>query len=190
MVDLPQPDSPTSAKVVPVRDGERNVVDGSQVTPWLPVEDALQERAGDVEDVGDRDGLQRCAVNHGRCSQQAAWVGPACEQFGLIGPATGEDTGAAGMEAAAGGDGVQARHRAVDLAQAGDAMLQGRNAGHQAIGVGVRGLPDNRGDRADFGDTASIHDGDTVGGFGDDAHVVGDQHNGGAMVAGQALSAG
>ena len=41
--------------------------------------------------------------------------------------------------------------------------------------------------RADLGDAAGIHDGDTVRGLGDHAHVVRDQHDGRAMLRAQAL---
>ena len=41
--------------------------------------------------------------------------------------------------------------------------------------------------RADLGDAPRIHHGDAVRGLGDHAHVVGDQHHGGAMLAAQPL---
>ena len=68
-------------------------------------------------------------------------------------------------------------------------MLQRRNAGHQAVGVGMRRAADDGGDRADLGDAAGVHDGDAVGGLGDHAHVVGDQHHRGAVVAASGPSA-
>ncbi len=42
-------------------------------------------------------------------------------------------------------------------------------------------------DRADLGEPPGIHDGDAVGGLGDDAHVVGHQHDRGAVVAAETL---
>ena len=39
------------------------------------------------------------------------------------------------------------------------------------------------GDRSNFSDASRVHDGDTVGGFGDDTHVVCDQHHRGAVFA-------
>ena len=41
--------------------------------------------------------------------------------------------------------------------------------------------------RADLDDPAGVHHGDAVGGLGDHAHVVGDQHHRGAVVAAEAL---
>ena len=41
--------------------------------------------------------------------------------------------------------------------------------------------------RADLGDAAGIHDGDPVRRLGDHAHVVGDEHDGGAVLAPEAL---
>ena len=44
--------------------------------------------------------------------------------------------------------------------------------------------------RADLGDAPGIHDGDAVGGLGDDAHVVRHQHDGGAVIAAETLEQG
>jgi hypothetical protein len=41
--------------------------------------------------------------------------------------------------------------------------------------------------RTDLDDPAGIHHGDAVGGLGDHAHVVGDQHHRGAVLAAQPL---
>ena len=45
-------------------------------------------------------------------------------------------------------------------------------------------------DRADLGDPAGIHDRHPVGRLGDHAHVVGDQHHGGAVLAAEPLEEG
>ena len=51
-------------------------------------------------------------------------------------------------------------------------------------------LLDDVAHRADLGDAAGVHDGDAVGGLGDDAHVVGHQHHRRAVVAAQTLQQG
>ncbi len=66
-------------------------------------------------------------------------------------------------------------------------MVERGDAVHEALRVGVGGALDDVGDAADLDDAAGIHDGDAVGGLGDDAHVVGDEHDGGAAFAGKRL---
>ena len=58
---------------------------------------------------------------------------------------------------------------------------------HQTYGIGVQRLLDDLADGADFGDPACIEHSHAVSGFGDDAHVVGDQHDGGATVRTETL---
>ena len=58
---------------------------------------------------------------------------------------------------------------------------------HQAMGIWVLGRADDFLHRADLGNTARIHHGDTVRSLGDHAHVMGHQHHGGAMFLAQPL---
>ena len=46
---------------------------------------------------------------------------------------------------------------------------------------------DHVGDRTDLDDAARVHHRDAIGGLGDDAHVVRDEHHRGAVLAAQAL---
>ena len=54
-------------------------------------------------------------------------------------------------------------------------------------GVGMRRLVDHLVHRADLGDAAGVHHGHAVAGLGDHAHVVRDQHHGGAALLADAL---
>ena len=51
----------------------------------------------------------------------------------------------------------------------------------------MQGIAHESADIADLGDAAGIHHGDAIGGLGDHAHVVGDQHHRGAVPARQVL---
>ena len=62
-----------------------------------------------------------------------------------------------------------------------------RDRAHQAAGVGVQRVLHHVAHRADLGDAAGIHHRDAIGGLGDHAHVVGDQHDGGAVLAPEPL---
>ena len=108
-------------------------------------------------------------------------------QFRTILRAARQLLAAARIERTARRDGVQARHAAVDLHQPLGVAVQRRNRAHQAGRVRVTRLVDHVGHRADLGHAARVHHGDAVGGLGDHAHVVGDQHDGRALLAAQAL---
>ena len=90
--------------------------------------------------------------------------------------------GAARVESAARRNGVQARHGAVNLVEPLAVLRDVGNRRHQAFGVGVRGVVDHLVHRANFSDAPGVHHGHAVTGFGDHAHVVRDQHHGGAML--------
>src|SRR3984893_1691012 len=109
------------------------------------------------------------------------------DQLGPLGAAAREGVGAARMEGASLGDLVEARHGAVDLRQALGRARERRDRAHQPDGIGMARLLDDVGQRADLGDAPGIHHGDAVGGLGDDADVVGDQHHRRAVVAAQLL---
>src|SRR6185437_59535 len=124
-------------------------------------------------------------------------VEPACclrravgNELGPLDTAACEGAGAARMEGATGGNLVQPRHRTVDLRQpVGRAGERGDRA-HQPDRIGVARPLDDVAQRADFGDAPGIHDRHAVGSLGDDADVVGDQHDSRAMVAAELLDEG
>ena len=62
-----------------------------------------------------------------------------------------------------------------------------RDRAHQALGVGVVRVLHHVAHRADLDDAAGVHHGDAVGGLGDHAHVVGDQHDRGAPLPAEPL---
>ena len=95
--------------------------------------------------------------------------------------------GATRVVSAAAGDGVQARHAAVDLVQPLVITVDVGDGGHQPRAVRVGAAVDDRVHRADFGHPAGVHHGHAVAGFGDHAHVVGDQHHRRTALAAQAF---
>jgi hypothetical protein len=85
------------------------------------------------------------------------------------------------------GDGVQTRHGTVDLVQAFAVLRHVGDGGHQARCVGMGGHVDDFVHRADLGNAPGVHHGHAVTGLGDDAHVVGDQHDGGTVLGADVL---
>ena len=98
-----------------------------------------------------------------------------------------ERKGAARIERAARRDRRQPRHRAGNLHQPLVFAGQRRDRAHQALGVGMQRVLHHVLHRADLGDPSRIHHGHAVGGLGDHAHVVGDQHHRRAVIAPEAL---
>ena len=62
-----------------------------------------------------------------------------------------------------------------------------RDRPHQALGVGVVRVLHHVAHGADLDDAAGVHHGHAVGGLGDHAHVVGDQHHRRAALAAEPL---
>ena len=110
-------------------------------------------------------------------------MAPGVEQVGPLATAAVEGARAARVVGAAARNGVQARHGAVDLVEAFAVHRHVGDGGHQARGVGVRGLMDHLVHRADLGDAAGVHHGHAIAGLGDHAHVVRDQHHRRAALA-------
>ena len=102
-------------------------------------------------------------------------------QIGPFAAATIHHLRATRVEGAAAGDGVEPRHRAIDLHQPLAFALHRRDRAHQPHGVRVRGPVDHVGHRPDLDHPAGVHHHHPVAGFGDDAHVVGHQHHRGAL---------
>src|SRR6185503_4467351 len=109
------------------------------------------------------------------------------EQAWPLGLAAVEDARAAWIERTARGNGVQARHRPLDLRQALERSADRGDRAHEARRVGMLGIVDHFLHGPDLDDAAGIHDGDAIGGLRDHAHVVGDEHDRRAVVAAQAL---
>ena len=88
--------------------------------------------------------------------------------------------GAAGGECASGGEVGEEWWAA---GNGGEACLAfAGETGEEGLGVGVLGVVEDVGGRAGFDDAAGIEDGDFVGHSGDDADVVGDEHDGGLVL--------
>ena len=99
-----------------------------------------------------------------------------------------EAEAAARPEGAALGQVRQRRRAARDGGQApGPRPVQRRDRIMQPPAIGMPGLGEDVAGRAPLHDAAGIHDHDPVGDLGDDAEIMGDQHDGGAEVAAELL---
>src|SRR5689334_4922817 len=78
-------------------------------------------------------------------------------QLGTIAIARGEATRAAWMKCTAGGNGVQARHRAVDLREARARRAYARNRPHQSDRIRMQRVLQYVAHAADLDDAARIH---------------------------------
>src|SRR6266480_3894906 len=185
MVDLPQPDSPTSARVSPWRT--------SSVTPSTARSSRLPSPSSTRSSQGRETSKSRVTAstlsNGARMQPAGGLARPDRHELGTRAQAALEALGAARMERASVRNRVEAWHRALDLreARAPRACRDARNGRHQARGIGVLRRMEHVADRTDLDDAARIHDRDAIGGLGDDAHVVRDQHHRRAAFARDAL---
>src|SRR5688572_24246224 len=201
-VDLPQPDSPTSDSVSPrlisketpstafrICRGERSITrfnhggDTSKNFARSRTSMSVSGMHRPFAPVGRR--LRRSLL--GRVQPAGGVRLRGRQQVGALDLAAVEDARAARVERAAHGDRVEARHRAFDLRQALELLADGRDRAHQTRCVRVLRVVDDLLHGADLHDAARVHHGHAVRGFRDDTHVVRDQHDGGAVVAAQAL---
>src|SRR5439155_6337243 len=185
MVDLPQPDSPTSARVSPRRTS--SVTPSTARSSRLPSPSSIRSSQG-RETSKSRETAS--TLSNGARMQPAGGLALfSRHQFGTRAQAALEALGTARVERAAARDRVEAWHRALDLreARAPRACRDARNGGHQPRGIGVPRRMQHVANRPDLDDAARIHDRDAVGGLGDDPHVMGDQHDRRAPLARDAL---
>ena len=109
-----------------------------------------------------------------------------CQHGALAARCTGQR--ATVTETAALRPGIGARHLALDGAQHRLALpVEPGHGGQQQSGVGVGRRGKNLLHRAAFHHPPAVHHGHVIGHVGHHAHVVGDQHNGGADLVAQAL---
>src|SRR5262245_59203071 len=157
-VDLPQPDSPTSASVSP------------RWTSKLTPSTARSRRRGSPSITRLSQGREtsKSRLTAARLSRFMQPAGGAARlrrhQVGTLGGAAREAFRAARVEGAARGNGVQARHRAFDLDQA--LLVLQFNLGdraHQARGVRMLRVVDHVAHRPDLRDAPGVHHGDAVG---------------------------
>src|SRR6186997_478587 len=155
-VDLPQPDSPTSARVSPLvtsketRSTARNSRRGSRsITRLSHGRETSKSRLTDSS-------LSRCMQPTGGAA------GPGVEQRRALDPAALEALRAARVEGAAGWNRVQTGHGAVDLNQTSLFRRNSRNRAHQAGGVRMARRMDDVAHRADLGDAPGVHHRDAV----------------------------
>src|SRR5213595_770453 len=134
-VDLPQPDSPTSARVSPWRT--------SSVTPSTARSSRLPSPSNTRSSQGRETSKSRVTaltLSNGARMQPAGGLALfSRHQLGARAQAALEALGAARVERAAARDRVEARHRALDLreARAPGACRDARNGSHQSRGIGV-----------------------------------------------------
>src|SRR5512135_913801 len=191
-VDLPQPDSPTSASVSLRRTSKLS--SSTARSSWRGARSSARFSHG-LETSKSRPRPRR--RNRGRSAllgiQPAGdLVASDRDRLGAIERAARQPARAARVEGAAARNRGEARHRALDLLQA-PAMLRAaggdhaRYRPHQACGVRVPRGVDHFADRPDLGDTPRVHHRHAVRSLRDHAHVVGDQHHRGAVIPRQAL---
>ena len=147
---LPQPDSPTSASVLPRSIAKADAVDRVHELARLALDHAVEPRRARRRRSSpglrprpaarslDRHGAHAAAFSRRACSQHAARVAPAGSRSGRSTRQRSNDVRAARIEGAAGRDRGQARHRAVDLQQPLAVLVHRRDRAHQADGVGMR----------------------------------------------------
>src|SRR6266513_2645980 len=157
-VDLPQPDSPTSARVSPWRT--------SSVTPST----ARSSRLPSPSNTRSSQGRE---TSKSRVTALTLSNGARMQPAGGLALFSRHQLGA--------------RAQAALEARAPGACRDARNGSHQPRGIGVPRRMQHVAHRADLHDAARVHDRDAVGGLGDDPHVVGDQHHRRAPFARDAL---
>src|SRR5687767_3087794 len=182
-VDLPQPDSPTSASVSPRAT--------SKVTSSTARSIRRGARSMRRFSQGGETSKSRLTPDRLSSGMQPAsgFARTRGQQFGAGDEAALEAPRAARIECAARRNGVEARHGALDLRQA-PPLTSGadlRNRAHQSDRVGVARRVDNVPHRADLDQAAGVHHRDALGSLGDDAHVVRDEHDRGAALTREAL---
>ena len=191
VVDLPQPDSPTRPSVSPRRDLEAHAVDRvhqrdlpAQKTPRLTGKCLIRPSTWQDADVAHG------ATSTGAVQQATLWPGATSRSGGGSSSAAPVGERAARREAAALGWSLRARHRARD----GREPRRGRRrgAGSSRAGPACRGAAGRRTARATG---ASRRSGrrtspPRVGDLGDDAEIVGDEHDRHAELGAAARAAG
>ena len=147
---LPQPDSPTSASVLPRSIAKLTPSTACSELARLALDHAVEPRRRDVEGLGEVAAPATSGAAHAGASCRAL---PACgvqparrarragvEQVGALDAAAVECTcGQRGLKAQPRGNGVQPRHRAVDLQQALAVLVHRRES--SPSGPRCRGAP-------------------------------------------------
>ena len=196
MVDLPQPDSPTTPSVSPLRHGEGDAVDRLDAADLLLEDDAAGNREVLLEVLDLEQRLRRSAPFDSTirappsCHRPAAsprspescsrWQATRCSEP-LSTPRARpsarsvERIAAAQVEATAAGRVQERRRRAGDRLQLGAVRGQPRKRAEQSPGVRVLGLVEDLRVGALLGRPGGVHHEHVVGRLGDDAEVVGDQ---------------
>src|SRR5882672_3950144 len=185
-VDLPQPDSPTSARVSPWRT--------SSVTPSTARSSRLPSPSSTRSSQGRETSKSRVTAstlsNGARMQPAGGLARPGRHELRTRAQAALEALGAARVERASARDRVEAWHCAFDLrqARAPRACRDARDGSHQPRGIGMLRRLQHVANRADLDDAARVHDRDAIGGLGDDPHVVRDQYHRRAPLAHHALA--
>ncbi len=191
---LPQPDSPTSASVVP-RAIEK-LTPSTACTNWrgLPSSTRLQQRRRDVEGLRQVAHLDTSQRRVTRDAFMAVRQQPAGGLRGAGGIRSGRSPrqrsntcGQRGLKAQPCGMAVRRGIAPSICEQAFAVFVHRRDRAHQAGGVGMRRRMDDVVHRTDLGDAPGIHHRHAVAGLGDHAHVVRDQHHRRAVLLAQAL---
>src|SRR6516164_3424348 len=195
MVDLPQPDSPTREKVSP-----RRIVKLMPSTAFsvagFPRFNRHSSAGGDTSKYRRKSSIRSKASGSViEDSRRLSWrlvVEPACcngsvsrQEIRTLPPATFHRLWAAWVEGAARWEFVEPRHRPLHLAEPVASTADPRDRAHQATRIGVPGIGDDVAYGTNLDDPPGIHDRDAVRRLGNDAYVVGDQHDCRAVVTTQ-----
>ena len=178
-VDLPQPDSPTSASVLPASTLKLTPSTALTKAVGRPnterVGDEMLDQAFDLEQRG-----HDTSLSSGALMQREAWPGLTHRERRRRGDADVADERAARGETAAGRRIGHVRHHAFDGGEMRGAAVEPRDRAEQADGVGMLRIGEELVDRRALDDLAGIHHRDLVADLGDHAEIVGDQDDRGA----------
>ena len=188
-VDLPQPLSPTRPRVSPCADVEGDAVDrvhlpdGALQQPLLDREMLDQPPDREERDRRRRRGcVHAAAATRSAWKQAAKWPGSFSSKPGI---SRRQMSVAKAQRAANGQPAIVSRNDGtVPGISASRGACAGRERGaeprhriEQALGVGMQRAAEQRADRRFLGLAAGIHDDDALRHLGDDAQIVGDQHD-------------
>ena len=189
---LPHPDSPTRASVRPRAIAKPT--SSTACTNWRGLRSATRlSQGGETSKVLASPTTSTSGAAHaaarigGACSQHAARVDPAAISSGRSVVQGSNACGQRGLNAQPGGIAFRRGIAPSIWSRRAPVLVHRRDRSHQADRVGVRGRMDHGIDRSDLDDPARVHHRDAVAGLGDHAHVVGDEHDRGAVLLAEAL---
>src|SRR5262245_45252598 len=182
VVDLPQPDSPTSPSTSP-----RSMVKLTPSTARMTRRRARRQAPPTANRFSSPWTSTSAGItSHAHDRTRHEVPRPALDERRLLTPAALDRQRAAGRETAAAGGLPEIRRRALDGRQGLPEPTGMRQTSKQAAGVGVQGLVEDPGRRRQLHDPPGVDDGDAVAELGYHAEVVRDQQDGHAPLGLQA----